>query len=139
MADIFSRKKRSEVMGKVKGKDTRPETKVRSLLHRAGLRFRKNAKSLPGTPDIVLPKYSAIIFVNGCFWHRHDCKQGNSMPENNKEFWKTKFLENIERDKIKVRTLEKMGWRVFTLWECELKKEPEENIKRLINRIKTQI
>ena len=108
-------------MSRIKGRDTKPEVMVRSLLHRAGYRFRKNLKTLPGNPDVVLPKYKTVIFVHGCFWHRHKgCKKA-SMPKTNAEFWQNKFERNVANDRKHARELRKLGWQVLTVWECELK------------------
>jgi DNA mismatch endonuclease (patch repair protein) len=119
LADIFSKKIRSDIMSKIKGKNTEPERVVRSLLHRMGYRFRIHRADLPGKPDIVLSKYKVVIFVHGCFWHHHrDCKYAYE-PKTRAEFWKNKFKKNAERDQ-KIKTeLSKMGWRVGVVWECE--------------------
>jgi DNA mismatch endonuclease (patch repair protein) len=112
-------------MSRIKGKDTKPEKIVRSILHKAGFRFRLNRKDLPGKPDIVLPKYKSVILVHGCFWHRHPrCKYAYT-PKSRVTFWQKKFSENIERDKFVKRELRKMGWRTIVVWECELKNEKE--------------
>lgn len=117
--DIFSPEKRSEVMSKIRSKDSKAEIKVRSALHAAGFRFRLHRKDLPGTPDIVLPKHKLIIFVHGCFWHRHRGCHRASTPKSNSLFWKNKFDKNIERD-LKVKSqLISLGWRVTVIWECQ--------------------
>jgi DNA mismatch endonuclease, patch repair protein len=119
--DRLTPSQRSALMSKVRGKNTRPEELVRSLLHRMGFRFRLHRKDLPGTPDIVLPKYRTVIFVHGCFWHRHaDCKK-SSMPQTNKNFWGKKLARNVERDAEVAGELTRTGWRVLVVWECELK------------------
>jgi len=114
-------------MSRIRSKDTSLEKKVRSFLHRAGFRFRLHVKNLPGSPDIVLPKYRTVVFVHGCFWHRHEgCRQGDYFPKDPKqgnEFWKSKFKTNLERDKRNVVELEDAGWTVLTVWECETKNE----------------
>ena len=121
MPDKFSIEKRREIMSHVKNKNTKPEIRVRSLLHRMGYRFRIGRKDLPGKPDIVLPKYKTAIFVHGCFWHGHvGCKR-SSRPTTNVEFWNTKLDRNLARDRENARKLTEQGWRVFTIWECELK------------------
>lgn len=133
MADIFKKSKRSQIMSKIKGKDSKPELKLRSALHKRGYRFRLHRKDLPGKPDICLPMYKTVIFMHGCYWHRHsDCNKGKSTPSTNTEFWKKKFETNQERDIKNRKDLEKLGWFVITLWECELK-----NIDSTINRIDT--
>lgn len=127
MADVFDTTKRSQIMASVKNKNTTPEVELRSFLHRAGYRFRINRKDLPGKPDIVLPKYRTAIFVNGCFWHGHNCSRGH-LPQTNAEFWAEKIDKNIKRDKLVADELEKLGWRVLTVWSCELKKRNQENL-----------
>ena len=117
--DIWSKKKRSAVMAKIKGKDTKPEWIVRRYLFSRGYRYRKNVKGLPGTPDIVLRKYGIVIFIHGCFWHGHEVD--GTMPKTNCEFWKNKIEGNKLRDKRNKEKLRKMGWSVITVWECQLK------------------
>lgn len=124
MPDIFAPEKRHEIMQNVKTKNTAPEIKLRSLLHKNGFRFRVNRKDLPGKPDIVLPKYRAVIFVHGCFWHGHDCPRGQQ-PQTNADFWNQKIDRNVIRDKSDVSLLESLGWRVLIVWECEIKKKNE--------------
>lgn len=124
MPDIFAPEKRHEIMQNVKTNNTAPEIKLRSLLHKNGFRFRVNRKDLPGKPDIVLPKYRAVIFVHGCFWHGHDCPRGQR-PQTNADFWKQKIDRNVIRDKSDVSLLESLGWRVLIVWECEIKKKNE--------------
>ena len=111
-------------MASVKTKNTAPEVKLRSILHRNGFRFRLNRKDLPGKPDIVLPKYKAVIFVHGCFWHGHDCKRGRR-PQTNKEFWNEKIDGNIKRDKVNEIKLKELGWRVLVVWQCEIKNQDD--------------
>jgi DNA mismatch endonuclease (patch repair protein) len=107
-------------MSNIRSKDTKPEKILRSALHRQGFRFRIHHKDLPGKPDIVLPKYNAIIFVHGCFWHYHkDCREGR-VPSTNPAFWKEKLEKNVEKDERHRMALEKMGWRVAVVWECEV-------------------
>lgn len=108
-------------MSRIKGKNTKPEEIVRKYLFSQGFRYRKNAKELPGSPDIVLSKYRTVIFVNGCFWHGHERCRYFVWPKNNAEFWKEKILANIDRDKRKNSELERSGWHVITIWECQLK------------------
>lgn len=108
-------------MSRIRGRDTKPELLVRSLLHRLGYRFRLHRRDLPGTPDIVLPKYQTVIFVHGCFWHRHpDCRYAYT-PKSRVEFWKEKFAANVGRDARTRRALEQAGWQVLVVWECELR------------------
>lgn len=120
MTDIYSKNKRSQIMSKISGKETEPEVLVRKFLFRKGFRYRKNDKRYPGTPDIVLPKYKTVIFVHGCFWHGHNCRAGK-LPETRKEFWQNKIDTNIARDKKSRQDLEKLGWKVLVIWQCELK------------------
>jgi len=123
MADRISEERRSWNMSRIKGKDTKPEKIVRSYLHRKGYRFRLHRKDLPGRPDIVLPRYKTVIFVNGCFWHRHkDCKYAYN-PKSRKQFWKKKFAENVARDKKNTELLREKGWKVIVIWECEVDDE----------------
>lgn len=119
--DTVSPAKRSSVMAQVKGRDTRPEKVVRSLLFRHGFRFRLHRADLPGTPDIVLPRYKTVVFVHGCFWHRHPgCKRA-SMPASNVAYWERKFQRTVLRDAANQAALERLGWRVIILWECALR------------------
>ena len=112
---------RSRNMSAIKSKNTKPELKVRKILHSMGYRFRLHSKDLPGSPDIVLPKYKTVIFVHGCFWHRHqNCKYA-STPKTRQEFWNKKFNENINRDKINQENLSSKGWKIIIVWECEIK------------------
>lgn len=121
MTDIFSTEKRSDVMSKIKSENTKPEKIVRSLLFSAGYRFRLHSKELPGKPDIVLPKYKTVVFVNGCFWHGHEnCKEGG-IPKTNSQFWRDKILKNKERDERVSNELKQEGWKVLVVWECQLK------------------
>lgn len=121
MADKLSPEQRSGCMSKIHSASTKPEIKVRKALFGKGYRFRVNVKTLPGTPDIVLPKYHTIIFVNGCFWHGHDGCKHYTVPETNTEFWVEKVRRNKERDAVDVQRLESLSWGVITIWECELK------------------
>jgi len=120
--DHLSSEKRSWNMSRIRSKDTGPEMRVRSALHRAGYRFRLHVKDLPGKPDIVLPKYKTVIFVHGCFWHRHKGCSNATMPSTNQEFWKEKFKRNVDRDKREQAELKKLGWNVIVVWECEVEK-----------------
>ena len=120
--DVHDKKTRSYNMSRIKGKNTKPEEIVRKYLFSKGFRYRKNDKRLPGTPDIVLPKYKTVIFVNGCFWHGHKGCKYFVYPENNAGFWRNKIETNIERDRRKSLELEQQGWKVIVVWECQLKK-----------------
>lgn len=121
MADAVSKQKRSEIMSHVTGKETKPEIMVRKYLFARGLRYRKNVKQLPGTPDIVFPKYKTAVFVNGCFWHGHKGCKYSHLPSTNLEYWEKKIADNLERDERKTRKLEKLGYRVLIVWQCQLK------------------
>lgn len=119
MADILTPEHRSRLMRRVKTKNTSQEVMVRSLLHRLGYRFVLHRAGLPGTPDIVFPRRRALIFVHGCFWHGHDCKRGR-LPKSRQDYWEPKLLANRERDQRKEAALVAAGWRVMTVWQCEL-------------------
>ena len=112
---------RSSLMSKVRRQNTKPEITVRSILHKLGYRFRLHDKKLPGTPDIVLPKYNTVIFVHGCFWHQHEGCRKSRRPTSNINFWNEKLDKNIKRDNEKAQALQDLGWKVLTVWECELK------------------
>lgn len=112
---------RSRVMSRIRSKNTKPEMIVRAALHRAGYRFRLHKKELPGTPDIALAHYKTVIFINGCFWHGHDCAKGK-LPTSNVEFWQDKIDRNRARDNAATETLLQLGWRVIVIWECALEK-----------------
>lgn len=135
--DVHDKKTRSYNMSRIKGKDTKPEEIVRKHLFSQGFRYRKNDKRLPGTPDIVLPKYKTVIFVNGCFWHGHkDCRYF-VVPKTNTDFWLNKINANIERDKRKQEALKELGWNVIVVWECELKKQPRNiTLNSIVNLLK---
>lgn len=120
--DVHSPKQRSFNMSKIRGKDTRPEMMVRGWLWANGYRYRLHRKDLPGSPDIVLPKYRAVFFVHGCFWHRHGCRL-TSTPETRKEIWLTKFSKNVSRDKCNIIELLEQSWRVMVIWECSLRRK----------------
>jgi len=119
MVDTLSPEGRSRLMSKIKGSNTKPELVVRSLLHRLGFRFRLHRRDLPGTPDIVLPKHQAVIFVNGCFWHRHTCKAGH-VPKSRESYWAPKLDKTQSRDARNQAELVAQGWRVKVIWECEV-------------------
>ena len=131
MADVFDVEKRSAVMALIKGRNTKPEILVRQMLHRLGFRFRLHRKDLPGTPDIVLPKYRTAIFVSGCFWHGHDCPRGKR-PADNADFWNTKIDKNIQRDERTRKELEGLGWRVLVIWTCSLKKSKIDELATML-------
>ena len=122
MADNHSKEVRSMNMSHIRSKNSKPEELVRKYLFSKGFRYRKNVKTLPGCPDIVLPKYKTVIFVNGCFWHKHDCPRF-VWPSSNVDYCRPKIMGNVERDKQNADELQKLGWKVLVVWECELKKK----------------
>lgn len=135
--DTLEKHKRSQLMAKVKQKNTEPEIIVRHFLYSEGFRYHINLKSLPGSPDIVLPKYRTVIFVHGCFWHGHTCKAGH-LPSSNLSYWELKINNNMERDKRKIDELKLQGWNVIVIWQCEIKtlKIRRERLLNLILEIK---
>lgn len=118
--DTVDQKTRSQIMASVRQKSTGPELLLRKALHRLGFRYRLNDKKLPGSPDLVFPKHKAVIFVHGCFWHRHGCK-ASTTPKTRLEFWTDKFKANVRRDKSNIESLLSEGWRVMVVWECSIK------------------
>lgn len=137
MADVMTPEQRSRCMAAVKGKNTKPEMIVRKYLFSRGLCFRVQVRKLPGNPDIVLPKYKTVIFVNGCFWHGHEGCKYFRLPKSNVEFWKEKIERNIERDKESMQALLDLGWKVIRVWECELRNKAnrEETLNKIYNSI----
>lgn len=123
-------------MSRIKSKKSKPEELVRKYLFSQGFRYIKNDRRLPGSPDIVLPKYKTVIFVNGCFWHGHNGCKYFVWPKSNEEFWKNKIKANIARDKKKTDALEALGWKVIVVWECKIKSDKENTLKNLIKEIK---
>ncbi|HOR28661.1 MAG TPA: DNA mismatch endonuclease Vsr, partial [Candidatus Sumerlaeota bacterium] len=132
--DSFTPQERSAIMRLVRSKDTKPERQVRSLLHRLGLRFRLHRGDLPGAPDIVLIRYKTVIFIHGCFWHRHRGCNRASTPSSRREYWLPKFERTVARDAHNRRRLRQLGWRVVTIWECELRhlERLERRLRRLV-------
>lgn len=137
MADNHSKEVRSRNMSHIRSSNTKPESLVRKYLFSQGFRYRKNVRALPGCPDIVLPKYRTIIFVNGCFWHMHDCPRF-VWPSSHEGYWRAKIMRNCERDKQNTEALQRDGWKVIVVWECELKKtrinQTLENLTKEIKR-----
>jgi DNA mismatch endonuclease (patch repair protein) len=133
--DIWSSEKRSFVMGRIRGRDTKPELVVRSLLHRAGFRYSLARKDLPGKPDIVMPKYKTVIFVHGCFWHRHEGCPVSTNPKSRTLFWQDKFSGNVARDLRNQTMLSNLGWKVVVLWECEVLRDPHALLGRLLKEL----
>ena len=139
MADNHSKDIRSMNMSHIRSTNSKPEEIVRKYLFSKGFRYRKNVRNLPGTPDIVLPKYRTVIFVNGCFWHKHDCPRF-VWPSSHQEYWRPKILRNVERDKRNIEALHALGWNVITVWECELKKKFREvRLEELCCQIKGEL
>ena len=136
MADSLSPEKRSWNMSRIRNKDTSIEVKVRKYLFAQGFRYRKNVANLPGKPDIVLPKYQTVVFIHGCFWHRHNGCKGATIPKTRQNYWMSKFEQNVENDKKHYDDLQKMGWRSIVIWECEINKHFEEKMEKLIKEIK---
>lgn len=127
-------------MSRIHNRDTKPEEMVRKYLFSHGFRYRKNDARLPGKPDIVLPKYRTVIFVNGCFWHRHEGCRYFVWPKNHADFWRKKILSNVDRDRKTYAKLQDMGWKVYIIWECELKKnQAEEHLLSLVQFLKAQL
>lgn len=136
MADNHSKEVRSRNMSHIRSTNSKPEETVRKYLFSQGFRYRKNVKTLPGKPDIVLPKYKTVIFVNGCFWHKHDCPRF-VWPSSNTDYWIPKIKRNVERDQRNMKLLKETGWHVIVVWECELKKaSAEERLSRLCAEIR---
>lgn len=135
LADNHTKEVRSRNMSHIRSTNSKPEEIVRKYLFSKGLRYRKNVSSLPGKPDIVLRKYNSIVFVNGCFWHKHDCGRF-VMPTSNTEYWSKKINGNVERDESNIAKLESIGWKVYIIWECQLKKPVrEKNLSNLYQSI----
>jgi DNA mismatch endonuclease (patch repair protein) len=135
VADIVDRKTRSRMMAGIRGKDTKPEKIVRSFLHREGLRFRLHDRTLPGNPDLVFPQYQTVVQVHGCYWHQHPgCKYAYS-PKSNAKFWRDKLHGNTVRDRRNSARLRRLGWRVLTVWECQVHRQPL--LYRLADRIRS--
>ena len=139
MADNHTKEVRSKNMSHIRSTNSKPEEIVRKYLFSQGFRYRKNVRKLPGCPDIVLSKYKTVIFVNGCFWHKHNCPLF-VWPSSNQEYWEPKILRNVERDKQNIVRLEEAGWSVVTVWECELKKAVQQKtLEQLAEKIKNNI
>jgi DNA mismatch endonuclease, patch repair protein len=132
LTDRIDKAARSRIMSAIRSVGTRPEIQVRSALHRQGFRFRLHIKRLPGTPDLVLRKYKAVVFINGCFWHQHDNCKASHIPQTRSEFWQKKFTRNVVRDQKVMYHLKLLGWRVAIIWECGLtKKHQDDTLRRL--------
>ena len=136
MTDVHDKKTRSYNMSMIKGKNTKPEIIVRKFLFKNGFRFRLNYTRLPGKPDIVLPKYKTVIFINGCFWHGHEGCKYYVVPRTRTEWWVNKIKKTKERDQNNYELLSKIGWKIIVIWECELKYKIENRLNLLIQEIK---
>ena len=137
MADVHDKKTRSFNMSRIKSKDTGPEILVRKFLFRRGFRYKLHDRSLPGKPDLVLPKYRTIIFVHGCFWHGHKGCKKFVMPQSRQDYWIKKLLNNVRKDKRYRKELKEMGWAVYTVWECQLqKRKANRTLHKLASKIK---
>lgn len=137
MTDIYSKEKRSNIMSKIGGKDTKPEIIVRKYLFSKGFRYRINDKRYPGKPDIVLPKYRTVVFIHGCFWHGHENCKASKLPETNSDFWKKKISDNVDRDRKNIKELRNSGWNVIVVWLCDVKSKSnrEKRLQLLIEEI----
>jgi len=133
--DVVDSATRSRMMAGIRSKDTKPEMTVRRYLHARGFRYRLHARDLPGSPDLVLPKYRVAILVHGCFWHRHAGCRFATTPASNSEQWSAKFQANVVRDARKLASLREAGWRVIVVWECELRRDPTDRLVRLVQEI----
>ncbi len=128
--DVLTREQRARCMAAIRGRNTTPELAVRRMVHALGFRFRLHAGDLPGKPDIVLRRLHVVIFVHGCFWHRHRCRNGRASPRTRAAFWREKFARNVARDRATRAALRRGGWRVLVVWECQLRK-PDDVARRL--------
>lgn len=135
MADTLTQERRSWNMSRIRGANTGPEVRLRSLLHKAGFRFRLHDPKLPGRPDIVLRKHRAVVFVHGCFWHRHPGCRNATTPSSRPDFWNNKFARTVERDRRKAAELANAGWNVITVWECDLEKHPQTALAGVIKQL----
>lgn len=135
MVDVFSKEKRHEVMSKIRSKDTKIEIQVRHWLYHKGIRYRKNYKKVYGKPDIAITKYKIAIFVHGCFWHGHEKCKYYHLPKSRMEYWQEKIEKNKIRDQVNIEKLKNIGWHVFIIWECQVKKDFDRNINALYDDI----
>lgn len=139
MIDFLTQTERSDRMSRIRGKDTKPELALRRVIHRLGLRYRLHGAGLPGKPDLVFPRFRTVVFVHGCFWHRHQGCNIATTPKSNTEFWLEKFKKNVERDSRVTKSLQALGWSVLVVWECELSsaKKAQETGEQLYKLIQT--
>ena len=134
MADVFAKAKRSEIMRRVRSQGTRPEMVVSEIAKSLRFRFRTNDRSLPGTPDLVFARRRKVVFVHGCYWHRHLCRSGQSTPADNRQFWQSKFARNRARDRRVRRELRAIGWKVLVVWECQTKPVTRQRLRSRLSR-----
>jgi DNA mismatch endonuclease (patch repair protein) len=139
MVDILTKEERSRLMSKVRTADTKPEILLRTGLHALGLRYTLKNRHLRGSPDLVFPRYQTVVFIHGCFWHRHRGCKDASMPRTNEKFWMKKFTENVERDKRNEGSLSAAGWKVIVAWECEIERETAATVSRVAASIRGQV
>lgn len=137
--DKLTREHRSWNMSRIQGKNTRPEIAMRSLLHRNGFRFRLHEKNLPGKPDIILPKYKTVIFVHGCFWHRHENCKYCYTPKSRNEFWDSKFQRTVQRDIEQMKAISEAGWLPIVIWECDIKGDPTGTLEKVQKMLQDQM
>jgi DNA mismatch endonuclease, patch repair protein len=139
MTDVFNNEKRSEIMRSIHSKDTQPELAIRKMLHSLGYRYLLHDKRMPGSPDLVLPKYKTVIQIRGCFWHQHGCKKSR-IPKTNVQYWKSKLHKNVVRDQMNDKLLSNMGWKVIIVWECETQstKKIEATVDCIVNKLQIQ-
>ena len=135
MADLLTPERRSWNMSRIRSRDTGPELALRSMLHRAGLRFRLHDRSLPGTPDIVMKKHHAVILVHGCYWHRHEGCMNATTPSTRTDFWQAKFGATVARDERNLAALAELGWKPIVVWECVVKKHPDKVMFKIRNQL----
>ena len=135
MADLLTPERRSWNMSRIRSRDTGPELALRSMLHRAGLRFRLHDRSLPGTPDIVMKKHHAVILVHGCYWHRHEGCMNATTPSTRTDFWQAKFGATVARDERNLAALAELGWKPIVVWECDVKKHPDKVMLEIRNQL----
>ena len=133
MTDTLTPEQRSHQMSRVRDRDTTPELVVRRFLHSCGLRYRLHVQSLPGCPDLVFPRLRKVVFVHGCFWHQHSCKRGNRVPKSHRAYWQRKLKANKTRDEKHRRDLRRLGWKVLTVWECQIGHTRLDKLKRQLD------
>lgn len=139
MVDTLTPKQRSSLMGRIRPTCTQPELAVASFLSRHGFKVERNVRGLPGSPDFALPHLKVVIFVHGCFWHRHSCRAGKSLPSTRRRFWSAKFADNIRRDRRTAARLRRLGWRVYTIWECQIRPAHRDKTMRRLQRRLTAV